>query len=352
MQTSRLLPFRQLLERPLFISSVFSRGASLCTARAVSAVQWLQSAATQQDSCGASLSSAIIHQADSLEHASKQRRLESTSSCDSMSSITSTAASNATSALSDLGNTAAAGIVLREQQLQFPPEFAAPARTSVPVHQLVAVFISMLGSGPVLHKDARVGTMAAKWRLLQLLLLRHENAHEQLSNSLEQLLQLALRDCVRRLGKVGAATHQQGWVPATSALRFMCARDAWEQQAVVSAVTACLETHNGLGQRLSPIWLLQVMANPKIPEPNKQQAQEQFEKLWTNCHDTISDWVETTVSSPNFSTLQPAMSELSSSIDVAVLLDDTATAQPDRSAQAGKLMEAAAVQVRIGQNFC
>jgi hypothetical protein len=90
------------------------------------------------------------------------------------------------------------------------------------------------------------------------------------------------------------------------------------------------------------------MANAKIPEPNKQQAQEQFEKLWTNCHDTISDWVETTVSSPSFAILQPAMSELASSIDLAVLLDDTTAAQADRSAQAGKLMEAAAVQVRTG----
>jgi hypothetical protein len=65
----------------------------------------------------------------------------------------------------------------------------------------------MLGSGPVLHKDARVGTMEAKWRLLQLLLLRHENQQEQLGTSLEQLLQLALKDGVRRLGKVGASTH-------------------------------------------------------------------------------------------------------------------------------------------------
>jgi hypothetical protein len=54
--------------------------------------------------------------------------------------------------------------------------------------------------------------MEAKWRLLQLLLLRHQDAHQQLGTSLEQLLQLALKDGVRRLGKVGAGTHSQGLI--------------------------------------------------------------------------------------------------------------------------------------------
>jgi hypothetical protein len=70
----------------------------------------------------------------------------------------------------------------------------------------------MLGAGPVLHKDARVGTMEAKWRLLQLLLLRHQNQHQQLGTSLKQLLQLAFKDAVRRLGKVGAATQSYGLI--------------------------------------------------------------------------------------------------------------------------------------------
>lgn len=90
----------------------------------------------------------------------------------------------------------------------------------------------------------------------------------------------------------------------------------------------------------------QVMANPKIPEPNKQLAQQQFNKLWTNCHETISNWVESTCSSPNFAILQPAMAELASSIDVSVLMDDLSPLQPNRSREAGTLMEAAAVQVR------
>lgn len=91
---------------------------------------------------------------------------------------------------------------------------------------------------------------------------------------------------------------------------------------------------------------MQVRANPLIPQPNKQMAEEQHAALWTSCHTAISAWVEAACSSVAFQTLQPAMAGLAASIDVSVLLDETL--QTNKGVEAGKLMEAAAVQVGVG----
>lgn len=132
-----------------------------------------------------------------------------------MSTSTATAASTGTSPSANLSASTSAGIVLREQQLHIPPDFAAPARTSIPVHQLVAVFSSMLGA-PILQKDARVSTMEAKWRMLQLLLLRHAGEQQQLTHALDSFLQFALRDGVRKLGKVcSSRQYTRLWELAT-----------------------------------------------------------------------------------------------------------------------------------------
>lgn len=88
---------------------------------------------------------------------------------------------------------------------------------------------------------------------------------------------------------------------------------------------------------------MQVLANPLIPQPNKQMAQEQHAALWASCHSAISAWVEAACSSAAFQTLQPAMAGLAASIDASVLLDETL--QTNKGVEAGKLMEAAAVQV-------
>lgn len=90
--------------------------------------------------------------------------------------------------------------------MHIPAGFAAPPKTSVPVHQLVAIFSSFLGS-PVLHKDARVSTMEAKWRLLQLLLLRRARQEAQLAEALDSLLQFALRISAKKLSKVRERVH-------------------------------------------------------------------------------------------------------------------------------------------------
>lgn len=95
-----------------------------------------------------------------------------------------------------------AKIHLQQQQLSIPSSFAVPTETSVPVHQLVAVWSHMLGS-PELPKDAQARKMEAKWRLLKLLLaLAQEDAHSFEAQLHQLLQQVMLPGLDRRLLKV------------------------------------------------------------------------------------------------------------------------------------------------------
>jgi hypothetical protein len=96
---------------------------------------------------------------------------------------------------------------------------------------------------------------------------------------------------------------------------------------------------------LSSSYPLQVMANPKIPEPNKTQAQLQLLRVFADCITAINDWATSTMCAPAFETLHTALLELAPAISKSVLTDPDDLAQPKCSKTAGKLMEAAAVQV-------
>lgn len=195
---ARMQQLARRLARSPAKSLLSTRSLLQARAAAASAVQWLEQV-TQQPSTEASsdtinLSRSCIRQADSLAQQARSRLASAGSSDSSMSTLsTSTEAAAATAPAST--------IVLQEQQVHIPAGFAAPPKTSVPVHQLVAIFSSFLGS-PVLHKDARVSTMEAKWRLLQLLLLRHARQEAQLAEALDSLLQFALRVSAKKLSKV------------------------------------------------------------------------------------------------------------------------------------------------------
>lgn len=86
-------------------------------------------------------------------------------------------------------------------------------------------------------------------------------------------------------------------------------------------------------------------ANSKIPTANKQLAQQQYENILAACHSIITDWVAATCSSDAFAVLQPAMQQLAPSITESVVTAAEGLVQI-RSVEAGKLMEAAAVEVR------
>jgi hypothetical protein len=91
--------------------------------------------------------------------------------------------------------------------------------------------------------------------------------------------------------------------------------------------------------------LPQVMANTKIPEPNKTQAQLQLLRVFADCITAINDWATSTMCAPAFETLHPALLELAPAISKSVLIQSEDLALPKCSKTAGRLMEAAAVQV-------
>jgi hypothetical protein len=109
---------------------------------------------------------------------------------------------------------------------------------------------------------------------------------------------------------------------------------------------------------------VQVLDNPLVPEVNKQQAQQQLDRLWTLCHNHVSTWAAEACSSDNFAILQPVMVALEDSLNVSVLglsseLLQALSSELDGveqlarcSIDAGKIMEAAARQVGVISQTC
>jgi hypothetical protein len=89
--------------------------------------------------------------------------------------------------------------------------------------------------------------------------------------------------------------------------------------------------------------LLQVLANPLVPQPNKDSAQQRYNTLRATCLDTITRWAAATAASPAFVHLQPAMSLVQPAMEVSLAAGSWQCASS--SASSGKLMEQAAVAV-------
>lgn len=91
--------------------------------------------------------------------------------------------------------------------------------------------------------------------------------------------------------------------------------------------------------------------NNKVPQVNKDSVKERYSKLEHCCIDSIRAWVADTCSSPNFALLQPVMAELAPAVTESVFTTAEAM-HTARSLDAGKLMEVAAVQVRLKCGPC
>jgi hypothetical protein len=92
-----------------------------------------------------------------------------------------------------------------------------------------------------------------------------------------------------------------------------------------------------------PSLLLQVLANPLVPQLNKDAAQQRYNTLRTTCLDTITRWAAATAASPAFQHLQPAMSQVQPAMTASLAAGNWQCAPS--SASSGKLMEQAAVAV-------
>lgn len=164
----------------------------------VRATQWLEQASTTGISIS-SLSASIIHQADSLQQRHQPHMAHQAHQADMLAD---TAAAYSIRAAKAVPTDLQQRITLQEQQLHISSSFAASQEQSIPVHQLVAVFSSMLGS-PVLPRDAtRMLTMEGKWRCLQLLLLHAAGDAEAFEQSLRAVVDYALYDSSRKALKV------------------------------------------------------------------------------------------------------------------------------------------------------
>jgi uncharacterized membrane protein YgcG len=89
--------------------------------------------------------------------------------------------------------------------------------------------------------------------------------------------------------------------------------------------------------------LPQVLANPLVPQPNKDSAQERYDNLRATCLDTITRWAAATAATPAFSHLQTAMSLIQPAMEASLAAGSWQCAPSSQSS--GKLMEAAAVAV-------
>jgi hypothetical protein len=89
--------------------------------------------------------------------------------------------------------------------------------------------------------------------------------------------------------------------------------------------------------------LLQVLANPLVPQPNKDAAQLRYNTLRTTCTDTITRWAAATTASTAFQQLQPAMSHIQPAMTASLAAGSWQCVAS--SASSGKLMEQAAVAV-------
>jgi hypothetical protein len=89
--------------------------------------------------------------------------------------------------------------------------------------------------------------------------------------------------------------------------------------------------------------LRQVLANPLVPQPNKDSAQQRYDTLRATCIDTIARWAAATAATPAFGHLQPAMSLVQPAMEVSLAAGSWQCAASSQSS--GKLMEQAAAAV-------
>jgi hypothetical protein len=94
---------------------------------------------------------------------------------------------------------------------------------------------------------------------------------------------------------------------------------------------------------LPPLLLLQVLANPLVPQLNKDSAQQRYDNLRATCIDTITRWAAATAATPAFGHLQPAMSLAQPAMELSLAAGSWQCASSSQSS--GKLMEQAAVAV-------
>lgn len=232
MQVSKCLIQRSLANRRL-INVI--RSPSLCRVYVGTASQWLEQLQVQVPVGTSPMSTSIIHHADSLHHQHWPGSYEG------MDRDSGSAGAPPTPATPPTPSAVTSSILLREQELAVPSTFSVAPQTSVPVHQLVAVFSSLLGS-PKLPKDARASSMAVKWRLLQLLLLQHAGDREAFADSLQQLLEVMLSDTVRRLGKVRTILFGHGTWNLTQQQRVTAVNlSVFNQRAVNITSAACAD---------------------------------------------------------------------------------------------------------------
>uniref|UniRef100_A0A383W7Z9 Uncharacterized protein n=1 Tax=Tetradesmus obliquus TaxID=3088 RepID=A0A383W7Z9_TETOB len=242
----------------------------------------IQAARTYSSSCSSSLLSA-----SSLISSSSSSSLAVDSVTATANPVGAATTRNTTSSAAIQAAASAVNAVLHQQRLQLPNSFAVPNQTTVPAYQLVGLFRIFLG-WPNLPQGAKATSLEAKWRLLQLTLLHAAQQEQQFQLQLQQLVDgVLLLQAQQKLAKV--------------------------------------------------------LANLLVPQPNKDAAQQRYNKLHTTCLDTISRWAAAATTSPAFQHLQPAMAQVQPAM-IASLAAGNWQCAPS-SASSGKMMEAAAVAV-------